>query len=90
MDYNKMYQQQLAKRAAKRKQTAPAAKPTWQQQLATAAMANGIRETAQAAVIRLYGQYQRTKNAGHKLVLETRIKTICNRHGWPYPGNIGG
>jgi len=87
MDYNEMYQQQLAKRA-KHKQTVPAAKPTWRQQLVAAAKANGIRETPQDAVIRLYNQHQRTKNTGRKSMLETRIKTICNRHSWLYPGSI--
>lgn len=61
---------------------------SWRKQLIEAAKANGIRETPQDAVIRLYSQHQRAKNAGRKLLLETKIKTICNRHKWPYPGTI--
>lgn len=88
MDYTQMHADSLSQRAKRREHANTPAKSTWKQQLIAAAKANGIRETPQDAVIRLYGQYQKTRNASYKLVLQTRIKTICDRHKWPYPGNI--
>lgn len=86
MDYTKMHADSLAQRTKRRKHANTPTKPTWKQQLIAAAKENGIRETPQNAVIRLYARLQKTRNASYKLVLQ--IKTICDRHKWPYPGNI--
>lgn len=88
MNYAEMHAASLAKRNKRREHANPG-KPTWRQQLIAAAKASGISEKPQDAVVRLYEQFCRTRNSGRRLVLETRIKSICDRHKWSYPGVIG-